>query len=108
MRDDSAEILFLFFSSAGGPCEQFWHGQEYPPYDAVHTAVPLPTTVLPTLQGALKGGVGEAAVACDIPEPSMTVVRDTPMTITRMRCWSRRRNECDSASTGNGQGEKGT
>ena len=35
----------------------------------VHPAFPLPTTALPTLQGALKDGFGEAVVACDMPEP---------------------------------------
>ena len=40
--------------SAGGPCEQFWHGQGCPLYDAVHSAFPRPTTALPALQGALK------------------------------------------------------
>ena len=67
MRDDSAEIFFQFFS-AGGPYEQCWYGQECPFFD-VHPAFPLPTTASPTLQGALKDGVGEAVVACDIPEP---------------------------------------
>ena len=32
MTDDSAEILFQS-SSAGGPCEQFWHGQECSLFD---------------------------------------------------------------------------
>ena len=48
MTDDSAEILFQLFS-AGGPCEKFWHGQECSLFDA------------------LKDGVGEAVVACDMP-----------------------------------------
>ena len=55
--------------SAGGPCEQFWHGQGGPLFDAIHPAFPLPTTVSPTLQGVLKDGFGEAVVACDLPEP---------------------------------------
>ena len=42
----------------GGPCEQFWHGQGCP-----LSNVPLPTKVLPTLQGALTDGFGEAVVA---------------------------------------------
>ena len=50
MTDDSAEILFQLFS-AGGPCEKFWHGQECSLFDA------------------LKDGVGEAVLACDMPEP---------------------------------------
>ena len=54
--------------SAGGPCEQFWHGQGCPLFD-VHPAFPLPTTALPTLQSALKDGFGEAVVACNMPEP---------------------------------------
>ena len=28
--------------SAGGPCEQFWHGQGCPLFDVVHPAFPLP------------------------------------------------------------------
>ena len=36
--------------------------------DAVHPAFPLPTTVSPTLQGALKDGFGEAVVASDESE----------------------------------------
>ena len=39
---------------AGGHCEQFWHGQRCPILDVVHPAFPLPTTALPTLQGALR------------------------------------------------------
>ena len=34
----------------------------------VNPAFSLPTTVSPTLQSALKGGFGEAVVACDMPE----------------------------------------
>ena len=55
--------------SAGGPCEQIWHGQGCPLFDVVHTAFPLPTTASPTLQGALKDSFGEAVVACDRPKP---------------------------------------
>ena len=40
--------------SAGGPCEQFWHGQIRPLFDVVTQAFPLPTTASRTLQGALK------------------------------------------------------
>ena len=68
MRDDSAEILFQSFF-AGGRCEQLWHGQGCPLFDAVHPAFSLPTTASPTLQGASKDGFGEAVVACDMPEP---------------------------------------
>ena len=58
MRDDSAEILFQFFFSfsAGGPCEQLWHGQGCPLFDIVHPVFPLPTTASPTLYSTLKGG----------------------------------------------------
>ena len=31
--------------SAGGPCEQFWHGQGRPLFDDVHPALPLLTTL---------------------------------------------------------------
>ena len=55
--------------SARGHCKQFWHGQGYPLFDVVHPAFPLPTTELPTLQGALKDGVGQAVKACDMPKP---------------------------------------
>ena len=55
--------------SAGGLCEQFWHGLGCPLFDVVHPAFPLPATPSPTLQGALKDGFGEAVVACDMPEP---------------------------------------
>ena len=48
----SRDPLSVF--SAEGPCEQFWHGQICPLFDIVHPAFPLPTTALPTLQGALK------------------------------------------------------
>ena len=55
--------------TAGGPCEQTWHGQGCPLFDVVHRALSLPTTASPILQGALKNGFGEAVVACDMPEP---------------------------------------
>ena len=61
------DILLVF--STGGLCKQFWHGQGCPLFGVVHPAFPLPTTALPTLQGALKDGFGEAVVACDIPKP---------------------------------------
>ena len=71
--------------SAGGPSDQFWNGQGCPLYDVL-AAFPVLTTVLPTpqggpssiscadhgtahLQGAQKDGFGEAAVACDMPDP---------------------------------------
>ena len=55
--------------SAGGPCEQFWHGQRCPLFDVVHPAFPLPITALPTLQDALKDVLVEAVVECDMPKP---------------------------------------
>lgn len=39
--------------------KQFQHRQGHPLSDIVHSAFPLPTAVLPTIQGALKGGFGE-------------------------------------------------
>ena len=63
MRDDSAVF------SAGGPCELFWHGQGCSFFHGVHPAFLQQTTASPILQGALKDGVGEAVVACDMPEP---------------------------------------
>ena len=36
--------------------------------DVVHPAFPLPTTALPTLQGAMKECFEEVVVACDMPE----------------------------------------
>ena len=68
-RSTSSPFIFFFF--AGGPCEQFWHGQGCPLFDVrvVHSAFPLPTTASPTLQGALQDGFGEALLACDMPEP---------------------------------------
>ena len=70
MKDDSVEIVFQSFF-AGGPCEQFWHGQRYPLFGVVHPAFSLPTTMLSILRGALKNGSEEAIVACDVPEPCM-------------------------------------
>ena len=66
--------------SAGGPCWQFQNGQECPLFDIVHPAISLQTTASPTLQGAPKGGFGEAVVACDMPElcefPSLDSCRE--------------------------------
>ena len=45
-------------------CEQSWHGQGRQLFDVVLPTLPLPTVVSSTLPGALKGGVGEAVVAC--------------------------------------------
>ena len=72
MRCDWAEIFFFFFfffSFFWSHCEQLWYGQRCPPFDAVHPALSLPTTVLPTLKGALKDGFEEAVMARDITEP---------------------------------------
>ena len=63
----SSDPLPVF--SAGGPCEQFGHRQGCPLFDVVHPAFPLLTTALPTLQGALIDGFGEAVTACDMPKP---------------------------------------
>ena len=63
----SKDPLSVF--SAGGPCEQFWHGQGCPLFDVVYLAFPLPTTASPILQVALNDGCGEAVVACDMPKP---------------------------------------
>ena len=52
--------------SAGGPCEQFWHGQGCPFFDVVNPAFPLPTIVWPTFQGTLKDGF--RVMACDMSE----------------------------------------
>ena len=64
VRDDSAEVLLQSFlqeallSSSG-------MGKGCPLFDVVHPTFPLPTMVLPTLQGALKNGFEEAVMACD-------------------------------------------
>ena len=54
--------------SAGNHHEQFWHKRGCPLFDVVHPAFPLLTTALPTLQGALKDGFGQAVVARNVPE----------------------------------------
>ena len=54
--------------SAGGPCEQFWRRQGCPLSYVVHPVFPLPITVSPTLQGALKNKFGEAVMACNMSE----------------------------------------
>ena len=58
MGDDSAEILFQSFLqealvNSSGMC------RERPLFDVVHPAFPLLTTASPTLQDALKDGLGE-------------------------------------------------
>ena len=62
----SREPLLVF--SAGGPCEQFWHGQGCPVFDVVHPAFPLPTSVAHPPK-CPEDGFGEAGVACDMPKP---------------------------------------
>ena len=52
---------------AEGRCEQFGHGKVSSLFDVVHPAFPLPTTASPILRGALKDGVEEAVVECDMP-----------------------------------------
>ena len=79
MRDNLAEIVFQSFF-AGDPCEQFWRGLGCPLFDAVHQAFLLPTTALPILQGALMDGFGEAAMACDMPEPCKFLSLDSCQT----------------------------
>ena len=53
----------LFF--AGGPCEQFRHGQGCQLFDVVHPTFLLSTTASSTLPGALKEGFGEAVMECE-------------------------------------------
>ena len=66
MRDDSAEILFQSFlqealvSSSG-------MGRNVHSLMLSTSAFPLPTTVSPTLQSALKYGFEEAVFVCDMP-----------------------------------------
>ena len=54
--------------SAGCPFEQFRYWQECPLFDVIHPAYPLSTTASPSLQDALKDGLGEAIMACDMSE----------------------------------------
>ena len=61
------DALPFFFFLAVGHCEQGWHGHGCPLFNVVRPAFPLPTTTSPTVQGALKDGVGKAVVACDMP-----------------------------------------
>ena len=84
MRDDSADSLPVF--SAGGPCEQFWHGQICPLFDVVHPAFPLPTTASPTLHSALRNGSGEAVTTCDMSNPCkfLSLVQSTNHYFTKL------------------------
>ena len=61
-RNDSVKILFefLFLFYAEGHRGQFWHGEGRQLFDVVHPAFPRQTSTWPTLQGALKDGLGEA------------------------------------------------
>ena len=83
MRDNSAEILFPVFS-AGGPREQLWHGQGRRLFEAVHPALPLPTTASPTLHSSLKDGFGEALVACGMPDTRHSARSDNYVTYKRV------------------------
>ena len=65
-HDKTIQQRFSSVFPAGGYCERFWRGQGCPHFDDVHPAVPLPTTASPALQSALKDGLGEAVVACDM------------------------------------------
>ena len=44
------------------------HGRGCPLFDVVHPVFPLLTAASASFQGALKDGLGEAAVSCDMPE----------------------------------------
>ena len=61
-RLGSGDPLPVFSPSAGGHCGQSWHGHGCPLSDVVHPAL-LPTTELPTFQGALNNVLGEASVS---------------------------------------------
>ena len=67
MRDTSADILFWSFLQALVSSSGMRGG--YPLFDVVSPGFALPTTVSPTLQGAMKGGFGEAVVTCNMPKP---------------------------------------
>ena len=69
MRDDTAEVLFQSFLQEALVSSCGMGREGCPLLDVVHPAFSLPTTASPTLHGALKGGFGEAVVACDMPEP---------------------------------------
>ena len=62
-RLNNRDPLTVF--SAGGPCEQFWHGQRCSLLVVVHPAFPLPTAASLPLQIDLEDGFG-AVVACDM------------------------------------------
>ena len=66
MRNDSSEILFQSLLQEALVSEQFSHSQGCPLFDIVYTAILLPTTASPILQGALKDGSGEAVVTYDV------------------------------------------
>ena len=55
--------------SAGGHCEQFWHGQGMFILWYCSSSISSAYHGSPTLQSALKDGFGEAVVACDMPCP---------------------------------------
>ena len=66
MRDDSAEILFHSFLQEA-PVGSSGMGRDVYSLMLYIQNFFLPTTASPTLQGALKDGLGEAVVACDVP-----------------------------------------
>ena len=58
MRDNSAEIFLKTFTRKA-PLSRYDMGK----------AFPLPTMVLPILNGALRNGFGEAVATCNMPKP---------------------------------------
>ena len=62
-RRDPVPVL-----SAGGPCEQLWHGQGWPLFDVVHPPFPLPTTSPPA--HLLVVGMYVMVYVTDIHQPS--------------------------------------
>ena len=65
MTDDSAEILFQSFLQEALVSISGMGRNVHS--DVFLSALPLPTTVSPTFQGALKNGFREAVVARDLP-----------------------------------------
>ena len=94
--------------SAGGPCEQFWHGQGCPLFGVVHPAFPLLTMASPTLQGALKDSFGEAVMACDMPKlykfPSLWQLPEE-VPVDPQGSWSRPTPSCWSCTPNGRCGE---
>ena len=69
MMDDSAETLFQSFVWEAVVSSSGMGMEACPLFDVIHPAFPLSTTASPTLQDALKDGLGEDFVACDMPKP---------------------------------------